>query len=213
MIEIETDFPWLGARDYIHGTSILSRFLDALEARGHTGIAVKRIKFQRPASSNGVLTLTTGALDETRMENANCTFQGSAGGSSWRGVFEERGAAVAQRIDVTYPIENVEAHAFGGSCTLAASGRDDLIRAFVEANKRFHERSVGSARAVRFGYLESWTPPPADVRLAGALTAKNLIARRTSDGYMTINRLEYAPEAGTPTSLTLCFNLKLSEAA
>ena len=213
MIEIETDFPFLGARDYIHGTSILSAFLDALESHGHGAIAVKRLKFQRTAASNGTLTLTTEAFDEARVENANCTFQANAGGSVWRGIFESQGEDVTRRVEVSYPIGNVEAHAFGGSCTIEANGRDELIRAFVEANKRFHERSVDSARAVRFGYLESWTPPPADVRVAGTLTAKNLIARRTPDGYMTINRLEYVPKGGAGASLTLCFDVTLAEGA
>ena len=213
MIEIETDFPYLGTRDYIHGTSILSGFIDALESRGHREIAVKRLKLQRSAASNGTLTLTTETFDEARVENANCTFQASAGGSVWRGLFEALGSEVTRRVDVTYPIANLEAHAFGGSCTLEANGRDDLIRAFVEANKRFHERSVESACAVRFGYLESWTAPPGDVLVSGTLTAKNLIARRTSDGYMTINRLDYASDGGAGVSLTLCFNVTLAGAA
>lgn len=211
MIEISTDFPYLGPRDYIHGTSILSGFLEALERDGHGRISVKRLKFQRPATSNGRLLLTTGAVDEIQAERASCTFQANGGGALWRGLFEERGAAVGRRIAVTYPIENLEAQGFGGSCTIAPADRDDLIRAFVEANKRFHEASVDSpARSVRFGYLEGWTPPAADIRFTGTLDAKNLITRKTDDGYMTINRLEDSDASGAASTLTLCFNVTIA---
>lgn len=211
MIEIGTDFPYLGARDYIHGTSILSGFLDVLEQHGAGAISVKRLKFQRVATSNGRLCLTAGPMDERESESGNCTFQASAGGTVWRGVYTESGAPVGRRMSVDYPIEHLEANGFGGSCTIAPADRDDLIRTLVEANKRFHEASVESAAAVRFGYLESWTVPPRDVRLTGTLRARNLITRKTDDGYMTINRLEYADGHGAAATLTLCFDVTLAE--
>jgi hypothetical protein len=207
MIELQTAFPYLGSRDYIHGTSILAGFIDALEQHGHRNITVKRLKFQRPAKTNGRLFLTIGPLDDSQAANANCTFQATIGGTVWRGLYAETGTPVEQRLAVEYPIADVIAERFGGRCTLVPQGRNDLIRALVEANKRFHELSVQKGVAqVRFGYMESWSVPPADTGFSGALEAKNLITRETEDGYMTINRLSYAAEdiAG---SLTLCFDV------
>lgn len=208
MIEIDTDFPYLGTRDYIHGTSILSGFLHALEQHGHGGIKVKRVKFQRPATTNGQLLLTTQALDEAAAGSANCTFHATAGETLWRGWYAERGVPVAGRLRVTYPIADLKPKAFGGNCTIHPNGRDELIRTLVEANKRFHEAAVEPASAaVRFGYLESWTMPRADIRVEGSLEAKNLITQKTEEGYMTINRLTYSDGRGASSTLTLCFTV------
>ena len=49
--------------------------------------------------------------------------------------------------------------------------------------------------------------------MTGTLSAKNLIARKTPEGYMTINRLDYAGEGGAGASLTLCFNVTLAGTA
>lgn len=207
MIKVETTFPYLGSRDYIHGTSILAGFVDALEQQGHRDITVKRLKLQRPAKTNGRLALTTDPLDEAQAAGANCTFQATVGTTVWRGLYAETGAPVQQRLAVAYPVTDVVAERFGGHCTIAPQNRGDLIRALIEANKRFHELSLERrAGAVRFGYLESWRVPPAGTAFSGALDAKNLIMRKTEDGYMTINRLTYTA-AGVGGSLTLCFNV------
>lgn len=207
MIEVETAFPYLGSRDYIHGTSILSGFVDALERHEGGDITVKRLKFQRPARANGRLFLTTQPIDETEAAAANCTFQGTIGATMWRGLFREAGVPVRQRLAIEYPISDLAADGFGGHCTIAPLDRDDLIRTLIEANKRFHELSLEKgARAVRFGYLESWKVPPADTAFSGSLQATNLIMRKTEDGYMTINRLTYTT-GGAGASLTLCFNV------
>ena len=214
MIDITTDFPYLGSRDYIHGTSILSGFLRALEEHGNTGITVKRLKFQRPSKSNGRLLLTTQHFAEKDEQAANCAFLGTAGSAAWRGLYVESRTPVRQRVPVSYAITELEAKAFAGRCAIAAHDRDDLIRTLVEANKRFHEAAVEPAAAsVRFGYLENWVVPGADFEINGNLAAKNLIARRTDDGYMTINRLTYVDTKGVSATLTLCFNVVLGEQA
>ena len=129
----------------------------------------------------------------------------------WRGSYTETGAPVAAPMAVTYPIADLGAERFGGRCTIAPRNRNDLIRALVEANKRFHERSVErGADQVRFGYVENWNVPPADTRFSGTLEAKNLITRETDDGYLTINRLTYAA-GGIAGSLTLCFNVSAAK--
>src|SRR6185295_8754886 len=74
MVEIRTDFPYLGAREYIHGTSILSGFLDALDEAGQPVTEFKRLKFQRPATSNGRLFLTTAPIEAGELEAANSVF-------------------------------------------------------------------------------------------------------------------------------------------
>jgi hypothetical protein len=205
-MEIATDFPFLGARDYVHGTSVLSGFLSAMETNERVPVIVKRLKFQRPARSNGRLLLTTASIDDGRAEQANCTFQAAAGATVWRGLFEESGVPVARRIEVSYAIDRLEARAFSGSCTISAHGREELIRTLVEANKRFHEASLeGAARSVRFGYLEDWAAPAQGAEFSGTLEAKNLIARKTADGHMTISRLRYGD-----TALTLCYHVTLA---
>ena len=208
MIEISSDFPYLGNRDYIHGTTILAAFLDALERRGLRSITVRRIKFQHPARSNGRLFLTSEPLIEREAQAANCTFVGTAEGTVWRGYFHEQGAPVTRTETVSYPITDLQAEGFGGACSISPGSRDDLIRVMVEANKRFHEAAFkGAPSAVRFGYLESWAVPARAVSFSGRLEATNLITRKTDEGCMTINRLTYSPGEADSTSLTLCFNV------
>jgi hypothetical protein len=205
MIEIPTDFPFLGARDYVHGTSLLSGFLDALESQGARGIRVKRLKFLRPARANGVFRLTRGAAPEPA--RATCSLKADADGAEWLGWFVEGDAPVTRREAVTYPIANVRAERFAGSCDIHPRNRDDLIRCVVEANKRFHEAGAGPGRVrVRFGYLEDWNAPGRDVSFRGRLAAGNLITRQSDGGWLTVNRMQYGPADGPATTLLLCFN-------
>lgn len=208
MIESATDFPFLGDRDYIHGTSILSGFIAALEGRAPGRIQIKRLKFQHAAKSNGRLLLTRGALDDTLAARANCTLAAAVDGVPWRGLFSEDGAAVARRVAVSYSIDDLSASAFGGRCRVLPTDRNDLIRIIVEANKRFHEGTLKETEpvAVRFGYLEDWAVPAADASFSAmVLEAKNLIARKTEEGHLTINRLTYGC-GDDIANLTLCFN-------
>lgn len=215
MIERETDFAFLGARDYVHGTTLLSAFVDALETEAGTTLVVKRIKFPKPASSNGRLLLTTEALDAARVEAAHCSFLAAAGGTAWRGLFEQTSTAVIRRESVSYDISEVRAAAYAGTCRIGARDRDELIRVFVEANKRFHEAAAGAERprAVRFGFLEDWRVPPRNASYAGELQATNLIAKKTEEGLMTINRLTYTDADGAPVRFTLCFHVAHEVAA
>lgn len=208
-ITLSTDFRFLGDRTYIHATTLLSAFIQTVELDGVQDIVVKRLKFQRPAHSNGTLVVSSEKIDDAAAEAANCTFVATADQATWRGYFMEQGKPVSGKLRVDYPIEALEARAFGGSCRISPANRDDLIRTLVEANKRFHERSLDpdAKPVVRFGYLESWKVPARDFAFTGELKVENRIAKRTDTGYMTINRLTYNDGRGQSDSLTLCFNV------
>jgi hypothetical protein len=209
MIEIATDFPYLGARDYVHGTSVLSGFIGALERQGAANIRIRRLKFQRTARANGTMKLSSAAAAPDASA-ANCTLTAEADGALWHGQFVDQGLPVTRREAVAYCLTNVKAAAFAGECDFSPAGRDDLIRGLVEANKRFNEAGAGAnpGRAqVQFGYLEQWDVPPSDIRFTGRLEARNLITRETPEGVLTVNRLSYAPENGPATTLVLCFNV------
>lgn len=209
MIDVATDFPYLGDRDYVHGTSILNGVLAALESAAPGRTELKRLKFQRPATTNGRLTLRTAAVSETELADANCTVLAAVNESVWRGFFKEDGTRVKARVPVSYPIADLVANGYGGRCVISPNGRDDLVRTLVEANKRFHQAAFEGpgSPAVRFGYIESWSVPEAAIAFTGRLEAKNLITRRTADGVMTINKLTYSHDAGGAASLSLCFEV------
>jgi len=209
MIEVRTDFPFLGTRDYIHGTSILDAFLDAAERLSGAAVMVKRLKLQRTATSNGRLVLAHEACAERELDAANAIFVATVDGALCHGFFAEDGSPVGRREHVSYAVSDVRAEAFGGMCRIAPANRKDLVRATIEANKRFHELTVGGSEpaVVRFGYLENWAVPPADTAFSGTLEAKNLITRKTGNGVLTINRLTYTALAGAPTSLMVCFEI------
>lgn len=215
MIDSATDFPYLGDRYYIHGTSILNGFLAALEPVAPGSVILKRLKFQRPATTNGRLVVTTAAMAESELADANCTLLAAVNETMWRGLFKEGGKAVSARVPVSYPITDLVAQGYGGRCVISPQSREELVRALVEANKRFHEQAFeGRDRpAVRFGYIESWRVPEAAIAFTGRLEAKNLITRKTADGVMTINKLTYAPDNGEAASLTLCFEAHGARAA
>lgn len=210
MIETITDFPFLGGRDYIHGTSILSGFVAALEAAAPGRITVKRLKFQRPSRTNGRLVVTRAALDEAESAGANCTLSAAVDDTVWRGFFVEEDRPVAKRLPVSYAISDLHAERYGGHCVISPANRDDLVRVLVEANKRFHEAAFPGhpAPTVRFGYIEDWSVPPASISFArGRLDARNVIAKKGPDGVMTINRLTYTG-GSAESHLTLCFDVQ-----
>ena len=209
MIEIATNFPFLGGRDYVHGTSVLSGFIGALESRGAAHIRIRRLKFQRTARANGTMKLSNDAAAAPDTA-ANCTLTAEADGALWHGQFVEQGMPVTRREPVAYCLANVKAAGFAGECDFSPADRDDLIRGFIEANKRFNEAGAGAkpGRAqVQFGYLEQWDVPSRDIRFEGRLEARNLITRQTPAGVLTVNRLTYAPADGPATMLVLCFNV------
>lgn len=206
MIRADTDFPFVGPRDYLHGTSILSGFLGLLDREGT--VQVKRIKFQRPATSNGEMVLDDSGGDPAGAD-ANVSFIGLTNGKRWRGAFTERLRPVGRRMQVDYRISEFKAADFGGSCRIAAQGREELVRALVEANKRIHEASLGNepGLTVRFGYIEDWAAPGPDCNIESELVATNRLTRRTAEGVMTINQLSYADADARAVTLTLCFNV------
>lgn len=210
MIRAETDFPYVGARDYLHGTSILCGFLGLLDGEG--AIRVKQIKFQKPAVSNGEIVLDDGGAPESAGAEANVSFVGTAGGKRWRGTFTERQRPVSRRLAVDYRVSVLKAADFGGTCRIVALDREELVRALVEANKRCHEATFGgeSGLVVRFGYLEDWAVPGPGDQFDGELMVTNRLTRRTPDGVMTVNQLSYAGAGTPPASLTLCFNVTRS---
>lgn len=214
MIRQHTDFPFIDARDYLHGTSILAAVADLLEARGDGPVRLKSIKFRRPMHSNGVLVLKEGgsALDE--LHDAPCTFSATAGERKWRGVFVEDERPITRRVvNGAYELGATTCDGFGGQCALRASSREEFIRAFVEANKRFHLGSLGTkcTAQVRFGYLEDWNIVPPSARFDGVLEARNLIVHHTPQGLRTINRLTFSEQGVTGGSFTICFDVAPAE--
>jgi hypothetical protein len=213
MIEVPTDFAYLGNRDYVHGTSVLIGMLDALEVSARSPIRVKRLKFHRVSRRNGVFTLSqAGSVPESSTE-ANCTLLADAGGKRWHCAFIEKGLPVARREDVQYCIANFSGGKFSGSCDVSPRERGDLIRAIIEANKRCHESGIGPQRSepeIRFGYLEDWVVPPLATGFSGRLEIANLITQKTVDGYRTINRIAYGPGSSLDTTLQLCFDVRLT---
>jgi len=207
MIRAETDFPYIGARDYLHGTSILSGFLNLLDGEG--AIQVKRIKFQRPATSNGEIVMESGSAADLARTESNVSFLGTAGGKRWRGAFIERQRPVSRRLTLDYRISALKAANFGGSCHIVTQGREDLVRALIEANKRIHEATLGNEPGlmVRFGYLEDWAAPGPEDRFEGELVAKNRLTRESAEGVMTVNQLSYGGTGKPPVTLMLCFNV------
>jgi hypothetical protein len=210
MIEQATDFPLLGARDYIHGTSVLSAFVTALEtAAPGQPATVQRIKFTRVARANGRLLLTDG--DFEMPPAACCSFSAMAGDSRWRGAFVDDGTSPMRREAPDYPIDAFVSDGFHARCSVAPRDRDDLIRILIEANRRSLAAGAGNlpGARVKFGYLEAWAVPAAAVTGQGALEITNLLARQSPKGWLAINRHTYRLDGGAPVSLQVCFDIEL----
>lgn len=213
MIEQATDFPLLGTRDYIHGTSVLSAFLTALDAAAPGQPAtVQRIKFTRVARANGRLLLADGDFDPPAA--ACCSFSAMAGATRWRGAFVDDGAPPARREAPDYPIDAFVSDGFHARCSIAPRSRDDLIRILIEANRRSLAAGAGNppGARVKFGYLEAWAVPAAGVTGQGALEITNLLARQSPKGWLAINRHTYRLDGGAPVSLQVCFDIELAAA-
>ena len=208
MSELATDFALLGGRDYVNAGTLLNAFLRVLESEAAGAITVSRLKAQKIARANGRLVLVNGvAIDG--IDEANCTLAAKVRDGEWRGAFFDEGRPARTQPAPQYTVSDVEAAGFGGRCRIAPANRTALVFDLIQANRRFHELSagLGDAPVVRFGYLENWDVPPADIAFSGTVEAKNLIARKTANGILTINRVTYASSPGTATSLMLCFEI------
>jgi hypothetical protein len=210
-IEIETDFEFLGARRYIHGTTLLAAFAEGLEQVEPAPCRVKRIKFQREAHHNGRIVLApAGGLDGKILEAAPCYLSCVINGQAWQGCFIEGTLPVSRRSETIYSIENLRGDGkYGGSCHIAARNRAEAIRVIVEANKRMHLTSMPATgiQEVRMGYLEDWLLPEPDAAIEAELTIRNLIAQHDGQRLRTINRLVYSDRAGS-RSLVVGFDVK-----
>lgn len=209
MIRKETDFPFLCQRDYVHGTSVVSAIADLLEKEAKCLALLKAVKFLRPISSNGVLVIEPGDQLSLDTSDAACTFKARTTDRQWKGAFIEQGRPILNRISVEYDLDKFTFVKYGGRCLLRAQGRAEFIRAFVEANKRFHLYECGAGATVRFGYLENWQTCPIDNEFIGFLEAKNLIVQHTKGGFRTINRLTYSDKAGSMDPFEICFDIEL----
>lgn len=212
-MQVTTDFPFLGERPYLHGTSIVSGFLDLLDLAAPGPAVIGRIKLQKTSFGNGSLRIAAEPLAREDAERANVLFTARSEDRTWHGAFTDESIPVRRREAASYPISGLSAHEFGGRCRIAPTDRDDLVRALIEANKRFHEATFAQRHAgarpgaVRFGYLESWPCPRGSCRFESELVATNLIARELPEGTLTINRLAYADPVAGNVSLTLCFKV------
>lgn len=211
MIEVQTDFVFIGHRNYVNGPTILSGIIRALDPQVTGAMRLKRVKFQRQSTSNGRLVFTNDDALLRELESANCVFDVAADGTRWRGTFVETGVAPARVPPVEYCVNNVSAAGFSGTCTINPVDRDSLIFGLIEANKRVHLLSlpddVQEQAEVRFGYLEDWDVPPAGVAFSGRLAVQNLITQRAETRIRTINRLTY----GDRVQLLLCFDVDLGK--
>ncbi len=216
MKSIKTNFPYLGNRDYIHSTSVLSGLISQLEvASNELSLIITSFKFMHQAVTNGHLLLApvTGQAIELPASRC-CVFSVKLGKQRWKGAFVEDGSLVTRiphRSD-NYGIYDLQAGEFSGSCHITADSRDALIQTLVEANKLVHVVSVGPAAEiiqVKFGYLEGWEPPAIDIQINTELTLTNLITKHGADEIQTINRLEYI-SAGKNCRLMLCFSVDLA---
>lgn len=211
MIEVPTDFAFIGYRNYVNGPTILSGIIRALEPQVTAAMRLKRVKFQRQSTSNGRLVITTDVALPRDFESANCVFDVAADGKRWRGAFVETGVAPARVPSIEYCVSDVSAADFSGACTIDPVDRDSLIFGLIEANKRVHLQSLPDAvreqAEVRFGYLEDWDVPPAGVAFSGPLAVQNLITQRAETRIRTINRLTYRDGV----QLRLCFDVELGK--
>ena len=211
MRELTTDFPYLGDRDYIHGTSVVSAIIGELAAPGAGPLLLQRVKFQKRSLGNGRLVFFPGDLPP-EFQDANCVFSARSGETRWRGAFLDQGLLVRERVRVAYAVEEFRVTDGRCRCRIAPAGLADLVRLLVEANKRFHQAWLageGQVREVRFGFLENWSPPAgAAAACAATLEISNLIRQKTPAGFRTINRLSYGEE-GAQHDLTLCFDVSI----
>jgi hypothetical protein len=215
MIRTTTDFPYLGTRKYIHGTSILNFVLDHMEKETKVPVKLKTIRFQKEIHSNGSFYFSEKEDLKDLIQKADCYVACNIGNEVWKAVYIEEGLKVEHTVPETaYSIENmIPDNSYGGSCHIKASSRPELISNMIQANKRMHLSGLTQFQQtpdVRFGYMEKWDVPPKCINLQTRLDIKNIITKKNNNNIMTINKVAYSYGSNV-VSLMLCFQIVLKE--
>jgi hypothetical protein len=215
MIRTTTDFPYLGTRKYIHGTSILNFVLDHMEKETKVPVKLKTIRFQKEIHSNGSFYFSEKEDLKDLIQKADCYVACNIGNEVWKAVYIEEGLKVEHTVPETaYSIENmIPDNSYGGSCHIKASSRPELISNMIQANKRMHLAGLSDSQQasdVRFGYMEKWDVPRKDINLQTRLDVKNIIFKKNINDIMTINKISYSDGLNS-SSLILCFKIVLKE--
>ncbi|MBU0764108.1 MAG: hypothetical protein KJ607_04655 [Bacteroidetes bacterium] len=215
MLQIKTDFPYLGTRRYIHGTSILNFILAYTDEEIKGAVKLKTIRFQNEINSNGSFYISENNDIKDLLQKADCYISFEAGNYAWKAVYIEEGIKVDRIVpEIAYSIENLTSdNNYGGSCFIKAFSRSELVCNIIQANKRMHLSCLPESQQVsdvRFGYMEKWDVPPKDIMLQTSLDIRNLITRNNINDIMTINRVTYS-NSSKYTSLILCFKTVLKE--
>lgn len=215
MIQITTDFPYLGNRNYIHGTSMLNFVLDYMDRQTKDPVKLKTIKFQNEIHRNGSFYFSETDDITDLIKKSDCYISFSTGNRTLKAVFIEEGVKVERVVpETSFTIEDlISDNNYGGSCLIKAFNRSELVCNIIQANKRMHLACLSElqqASDVRFGYMEKWDVPPKDIMLQSRLDIRNLITRKNINDIMTINRVSYS-DSSKSTSLILCFKTVLKE--
>ena len=212
MIQFQTNYEYLGSRQYVNGPTLLIDVLDMIESQLDIPIYLKRIKFQREVVNNGQILLSKDAQALNRIDDAKWYLTCQIGDDRWHTLFFEEDIPVSKRVEVHYPVNDIESdNNFGGIGHVFPVNRRDLSLALVEANKQLHQKCLIKNTAnmrIRLGYIEDWHIPHASIGLDSFIEVKNLRYQKLGSGFMTINRLIYTVPGGKKVSLLMCFDVR-----
>ena len=212
MTEVSTDFSFMDERNYVHGTTLLTAMLDLLEKEAQGPVHLRRIKFQKEIHTNCQIIVSRDAALASQFKEVPCFMTCEVAGEPWVELLHEtKERPVTARFKSAYRISDLNGDdKFGGTCRVECADRAEIIRTLVEANKRLHVASLPSGTSspkVRMGYIEDWKVPAVGARLDSSLAVQNVIAKETSIGVTTLNRLMYRDSEKGNVSLLVCFDV------
>lgn len=224
MYSFLSDFPFNGARDYVHGPTLFEIFRDrVLELMGGDEATPFRFAYFRvnqPIQENGRVTIFDASETEARKKAGRPLAELSchAGGQEFYvGCYADQPSPVAHRrdsLEKTFvgPVA-IESPLNGTAEIKGARDNNDLFQAVVEANKQIHLVTVtgdpwSTKIRFRFAYCLNYSCPILGAGSHdGRVAVRSLGTRVVGDHFFSLTQLDL-DIAGVRDTFKLCFASK-----
>jgi hypothetical protein len=207
----DTNFSLLGARDYVHSSSIIEYIYNNYDdlAAWPMGEVLLDIKFYNKFSSNCfviVLDAPIGNISEDIVSEAVIRNK-----SDKRFVYFKRdpNSSDLNSIDVRYDVDEIERYGdFSGRYKIKSESYTQFIRNLIEANKKIHlQDDKLKGMPVINVYMRSVPIYLYTNNSWADLVIKNIGSRSKKNSVTTLNKIKFLSSTGAEIELDVCFSV------
>jgi hypothetical protein len=221
MRESESDFPFNGERDYVHGPTLFEIFrtmiLDETGGNDDSAFRFSYFRVNQPILANGLIRIFGSDETETRkavgpaMAELACR---AADQDFYAAFYDENRHPIKHRresLEKTFINEITLCDPLNGTARLGGiASNNDLFQAVVEANKQIHMETVTGDRwsndvKFRFAYCLNYTcPPTGHLKNLGEVNVRFLGSQEAGGNFFSLTELDLTI-GGFASTFKLCF--------